>query len=91
MALQPGDAGRDTSGEVGPFSHRLTPVQLLTITALLHGRSPAAWLLLVPAFRCDHGEEFSAGLRRLLPQAQRRLHRWCAGEAGGAGASPCMS
>lgn len=88
--LQPLQPTRQVNGEpamadISVFSHRLDPAQLLAITALLHGREPQAALLLVPLFATSHGEDFSMPLRRLLPQAEALLRRWCAGGIPAAG------
>lgn len=60
----------------GAFSHQLPPSELLAITALLYGRVPPAWLLLVPGFRFAHGDGLSRPLQRLLPAAERLLRQW---------------
>lgn len=70
----------DGSEQAGAFSHQLEPSQLLAITALLHGRAPEAWRLLVPAWAMGHGEGFSSQLERRLPKAEDLLVRWCCGE-----------
>lgn len=79
LPLEPIATDAGAAAEAGAFSHRLDPLQLLAITALLHGRTPQAWQLLVPAFRCDHGEGLSPELQALLPRAETLLHSWCDG------------
>jgi len=74
LSLPPAGAGG------GAFSHQLDPPQLLAITALLHGRTPSAWLLLLPAHALEHGARLSPAMRRQLPAASLLLRRWC--EAG---------
>jgi Ni,Fe-hydrogenase maturation factor len=68
--------GGNASAEIGVCSHQLVPPQLLAITALLQGKAPQAWMLLVPAVAFDHGAAFSIDLQRLLPQAEALLRRW---------------
>lgn len=76
--LPPPSAGWPHINDLGVFSHGLQPAQLLAITALLDGRTPEAWLLLVPAFCLAHGTSFSPQLEALLPTAEALLQRWCA-------------
>jgi len=60
-------------------SHRLTPPVLLGLADLLYGTTPAAQLLLVPAFVLEPmAEGFSPPLRRGLPRARRLLEQWLA-------------
>lgn len=91
--LPPPLPGGDPAGggeDPGAFSHGYRPSQLVAITAWLHGRTPEAWMLLVPAFDLAHGTALSPGLRRLLPQAEALLWQWCSarepcGVAAGSG------
>ncbi len=62
-------------------SHRLEPAQLLAISQVLYGRSPAVHLLRVPAYRFDHGITLSAELQAALPAARALLHQWLGGHA----------
>jgi hypothetical protein len=72
----------DATGEEesSAFSHRLAPADLLAITALLYGRTPPAWMLLIPAQAMPHGRELSTALQTLLPQGERLLRCWGAAE-----------
>ena len=91
LALAPLPGAGAAIPDIGAFSHHLDPHQLLTITALLEGRVPPAWLLLVPAFRFGHGEALSAGLRAVLPGAQALLRDWCDGETPEAASAAALS
>lgn len=75
-------------GDTGVFSHQLAPAQLLAITALLYGRTPPAWVLLIPARAMPHSPELSAALQALLPQAEQLLWRWAAAENQEAWSNP---
>lgn len=80
IPLQPPAWAEAALTEAGAFSHLLDPPELLAITALLHGRTPQAWQLWLPAFRCGHGEGFSSELQTLLPAGKALLAHWCDGE-----------
>lgn len=61
----------------GPFSHDLDAASVVRLCALLHGCSPRAAQLLVPASHFPHGAHFSPQLRRQLPAARALLQSWC--------------
>ncbi|MFM7313194.1 MAG: hypothetical protein ACKO0M_08520 [Cyanobium sp.] len=63
----------------GLFSHALDSGCLLALTQLLHGSAPAAWQLLLPAYRCEPGEGFSPQLSARLNEAEAMLRQWCEG------------
>jgi hydrogenase maturation protease len=65
-----------TGAGEGIDSHRLEPLTVLALAQHLFGSRPAAWQLLVPSACFDHGNAFSACLRRGLPPARRLLRRW---------------
>jgi Ni,Fe-hydrogenase maturation factor len=44
-------------------NHHSDPHALLALTQILHGRSPRAWWLLIPAERYDHGVALSKTTR----------------------------
>lgn len=77
IPLKPASAVGGAAAGAGGFSHVLVPAQLLAITALLHGRAPQAWQLLVPAFCLDHRDGLSPEMGLLLPGASDLLNRWC--------------
>ena len=76
LPLTPGPPD-DGVSESAVLSHGLDPLQLLAITALLQGATPAGWLLLVPAFALGHTQGFSPALWALLPRAEALLEAWC--------------
>lgn len=77
IPLKPASAAGGVAAGVGGFSHVLDPAQLLAITALLHGRVPQAWQLLVPAYCLDHRDGLSPEMGLLLPGATSLLSSWC--------------
>lgn len=76
---------RPLSSAAGPAvslgSHGLTPLELLAMGRLLHGRAPEAHLLLVPARVFDHGTTLSPAVRQQLPAAEALLRQWLAAHA----------
>ncbi|MEY4430379.1 MAG: hypothetical protein RLZZ533_315 [Cyanobacteriota bacterium] len=64
-----------------PFSHALTPQQLLALTQLLHGARPAAWQLLIPAHQLQLGEGLSRTTAAACRAARPLLRRWLKGDA----------
>lgn len=68
--------GRDRADAAPPFSHHLTPADLLTITDQLYGRRPEAWQLLVPVEAMGHSTAFSPSLQASLPVARGLLRAW---------------
>ena len=68
--------GRGPSDATSPFSHHLTPDDLLTITHQLFGRRPEAWQLLLPVEVMGHSTAFSPALQASLPLARDLLRDW---------------
>ena len=64
MRLADGDAAAGQSS-----SHHVGPALLLQMAAQLFGHLPAAWLVTVPGWDFDHGEELSPRTRAQLARA----------------------
>ena len=68
--------GRAPNAATSPFSHHLTPDDLLTITHQLYGSRPEAWQLLLPVEAMGHSTAFSPALQASLPLARGLLRDW---------------
>ncbi len=69
-------AERPGPGFGGLGGHAIEPALLAALAHELYGWQGKAALLRVPAHGFDHGAEFSAELRRVLPLARQRLGEW---------------
>jgi hydrogenase maturation protease len=59
-----------------PFSHQLTPRQLLALSQQLYGGEPPAWLLLLPVHELTIGDQLSPAAARAMEQALALLRHW---------------
>lgn len=50
-------------------SHHVAPALLLEMAAQLYGRCPPGWLVTIPGWDFDHGEQLSAETRHCLDEA----------------------
>lgn len=64
-----------------PFSHALTPQQLLALAEQLLGAKPAAWQLLIPAHHLQLGEGLSPATAAACRAAWPLLRHWLKGDA----------
>lgn len=71
----PGAAG-PVPGFSGLGGHAFEPASVAALAQELYGWAGQAALLRVPAYVFGHGEEFSPGLRRVLPRARQQLGEW---------------
>ena len=55
--------------------HTIDPGGLLAVTQLVYGRSPTAWLLLIPATTFDHGEQISPDTKSAMEEALARINQ----------------
>jgi hydrogenase maturation protease len=74
-----------SAGNAG-WGHTSDPRWLLGLTAALHGRTPAAWLITIPAVDLGMGEGLSEAAARGVAVAIRRIE---AVAAVGDGGAPC--
>lgn len=58
------------------LGHKCDPAWLLRFCETLHGRSPQAWLLTVPAYDIGFGEGLSEPTRERIVVATRMLSNW---------------
>lgn len=65
----------------GPFSHVVSPLQLLALAERLEAATPAAWQLLIPAHCCELGERLSRETASACRSALPLLRRWLTGDA----------
>ena len=77
--LQPLPATPPSAAE--PFSHALTPQQLLALAEQLLGAKPAAWQLLIPAHHLQLGEGLSPATAAACRAAWPLLRHWLKGDA----------
>jgi hydrogenase maturation protease len=56
--------------------HGLAPEALLELTERVYGTAPSGWLLSVPGFAYEVGEELSPQARAAWPRASRCLREW---------------
>jgi hydrogenase maturation protease len=59
-----------------PFSHQLTPRQLLELSQQLYGSQPPAWQLLLPVHELTIGDRLSPAATRAMEQALAVLRHW---------------
>jgi hydrogenase maturation protease len=59
-----------------PFSHQLTPRQLLELSQQLYGGQPTAWQLLLPVHELTIGDRLSPAATRVMEQALAVLRHW---------------
>lgn len=59
-----------------PFSHQLTPRQLLELSRQLYGGQPPAWQLLIPVQELSIGDQLSPAAARAMEQALALLRHW---------------
>ncbi|MGL5034996.1 MAG: hydrogenase maturation protease, partial [Microcystaceae cyanobacterium] len=55
------------------LDHTGSPSYLLALTKSLYGRTPKAWLMMIPAQNFEFGETFSDVTTNAIPQALERL------------------
>ena len=67
-----------------PFSHQLTPGDLLGLCRQLYGSQPPAWLLLMPAHELTIGNRLSPAAARAMEPAVALLRGWAQERAGDA-------
>jgi hydrogenase maturation protease len=79
------DASLDGGGlrlaQLGPSVHRgighaCSPAALLAWTSLVYDRAPQSWLLTIPGFSFEFGEDVSPQAAATLPEAMARVESW---------------
>jgi hydrogenase maturation protease len=78
---------RCDSGAVAP--HTFSPEHLMSMTAKLYGRAPAAYMLVLPAQDVGFGEDLSPLTARAVAAAVRYLGRRLTGSVLRRRAAPC--
>lgn len=81
VRLLPLPSHRANGSSLGPFSHALSPLQLLALAELLEAATPAAWQLLIPAHCCGLGEQLSKDTASACRVALPLLRRWLKSDA----------
>lgn len=61
---------------IAPPGHVFGPAALLGLARAIHGRSPEGWLLPVPGFDFDFGEELSPQAAAVVPDARKAVLDW---------------
>ncbi len=59
-----------------PLGHAFSPAGLLGLTAVECGSAPAGWLLTVPGFDFEFGEQLSEPAAALIPTATQAVIAW---------------
>ncbi len=59
-----------------PPGHVFAPAALLDLARVIHGSAPEGWLLSVPGYDFDFGEQLSSQAAVLLPIAKQAVLEW---------------